>query len=342
MVFWVSHFNPRILKHLHDASFEKKLGEGSFGKVKIYKCKEKNCNKTYCEQCFVVKTIKICNFKRNFSYFFCKSGLDYIKKTNVKLKSILLNEWEIGKDLEHSNIIKTLDIDLKKMSLILEYYESIDLFTYFSSKIFEYPVKTKNEYSIKIYKQILNGVNYLHENNIVHLDLKLENIIINTESRIIKIIDFGKATRINTESKKCPSKLEWGTLQYLPPEYFKKYYSQSPNLNEDKSIELVNIDIDMIKVDIWACGILFYNFIYNATPWNMAYPEKDWRYNDFVKYFYYNVLTDKIFPDLYRFGWTLENICIINILFRGVFTQEHKNRIQLCEIINIINKITFV
>lgn len=329
MLFWVSHFNPKVINHLHDASFEKKLGEGSFGKVKIYRCKEKNCNGTYCEECFVIKTIKICNFKRNFSCFFCKRGLDYIKQTNQKLKSILLNEWNIGKDLDHPNIIKTLDIDINKMSLILEYYESVDLFTYISCNIFEFPLKTKNEYSIDIYKQILNGLDYLHNMNIVHLDLKLENIIINLQSRTIKIIDFGKALRTNTESKKCISKLEWGTLQYLPPEYFKKY------------VEHIDLDIDFLKVDIWACGILFYNFIYNATPWNMACPSKDPRYQHFISYFNFNVLTNKIFPDLYSFGWSIENIYIINTIFRGVLQQDLKNRIDINKITELINRINF-
>ena len=230
MLFWVSHFNPLNLHHLHDASFKRKLGEGSFGKVKIYKCKEKDCNGSSCEQCFVVKTIKVCDNWKRFRSLFTVKDRENIKYIDKKSKQVLLNEWNVGKDLDHRNIIKTLDIDLQNMSLILEYYESIDLFNYLIHNIFEYPLKTKNQYSIEIFKQILSGVDYLHNLGIVHMDLKLENIIIDPISREIKIIDFGKAVITSTTgSLKKISECEWGTIQYLPPECFE---------NDDDVIDL--------------------------------------------------------------------------------------------------------
>lgn len=323
-----SHFNPIHLHHLHNACFEKKLGEGSFGKVKIYKCKETDCNGISCDSCFVVKTIKVYSKWSRFLGMFSKNNREKIKYVDERLLEILLNEWNVGKDLDHPNIIKTLDIDIQKMSLILEYYESIDLFTYVTHNIFEYPLKTKNQYSIEIFKQILSGVDYLHQSGIVHMDLKLENIIIDPNSRIIKIIDFGKAIIISKNKDqdlwlRRISECEWGTLQYLPPECF---------------LETEYVNLKMI--DTWACGILLYNLIYNSTPWNIACANKDLRYHNFIKYIDYNILVKNIFPDLYNHGWSISDIRIINSLFYRFYTQDSEKRITIKTAIKELDKLT--
>ena len=68
----------------------------------------------------------------------------------------------------------------------------------------------------KICYQIFQGLNYLHENNIMHRDLKLENIIYDEKKEICKISDFGLSHRfdydINTQYT------DVGTLPYKPPE----------------------------------------------------------------------------------------------------------------------------
>lgn len=321
MLFWTTHFNPHHLHHLHDASFKKILGEGSFGKVKIYKCKETDCNGTLCEQCFVVKTIKIYNKWFRFRNIFSNKNREKIKREDQKLIKILLNEWNVGKNLDHPNIIKTLDIDFQNMSLIFEYFESIDLFQYFTHNIFQYPLKTKNLYSIEIFKQILSGVDYLHNLNIIHMDLKLENIIIDPITRCIKIIDFGKAVITESNLKKI-SKCQWGTIQYLPPECFSK---------EDNIINLK-------AIDIWACGIILYNIIYSSTPWTIACANKDWRYSQFITNLNSNILIQIIFPDLYNHGWSVSDIYIINTLFREFYKSDYENRISINSAIKYLNK----
>jgi serine/threonine protein kinase len=52
--------------------------------------------------------------------------------------------------------------------------------------------------SIHFMRQIVSGVNFMHENNILHLDLKPENILcISKNSNEIKIIDFGLARKFD-------------------------------------------------------------------------------------------------------------------------------------------------
>lgn len=63
-------------------------------------------------------------------------------------------------------------------------------------------------YSIQIASQVCQvfcGLSYLHENNIVHLDLKPENVMMSEDGNTLKIIDFGSAQKIKVhyERKIC-------------------------------------------------------------------------------------------------------------------------------------------
>ena len=84
--------------------------------------------------------------------------------------------------LHHPNIRRTLDIDVNFETIILEHCDGIDLLDYL------------NDYdhsdTVKLFSQLIDAVDYLHTNNIVHLDIKLENIIINPKNNIIKLLIF--------------------------------------------------------------------------------------------------------------------------------------------------------
>lgn len=93
-------------------------------------------------------------------------------------------------------------------------------------------------------KQILNGVQYLHDNNIIHRDLKLGNLFLNDNIEV-KIGDFGLATKIEYNGQR--KETVCGTPNYIAPEIItKKGHS--------------------FEVDIWSIGCIMYTLLVGKPP----------------------------------------------------------------------------
>lgn len=228
------HLHPCNMHHLHDAECIKNLGRGSFGEVKLYKCKEKN-NGCTCNQYFVVKHIKCSKFNRS--------------KSLRRLRKSVINEYTIGTLLHHPCIRETLDIDLEDNSIIFEYCPGTDLFNLISKNLID------NIDGMTYFKQLIEGVSYMHKTGIAHMDLKLENILVDYTNKRIKIIDLGEAKVFHDSlhiSTVIPDRGIHGSLPYIAPEEF-----------DDK-------EYNPEKVDVWACGIILYEIIYHAFPWYRA------------------------------------------------------------------------
>ena len=108
----------------------------------------------------------------------------------------------------------------------------------------------KGELKIKltkfIFKQILEGLNHLHNNKICHRDLKPENILFCKEDGFFKIIDFSISTIVGERTKiDEPS----GSL-----------FFQSPEIIDSQT------GYDPYKNDIWSIGVLMYLFYTKELP----------------------------------------------------------------------------
>ena len=130
---------------------------------------------------------------------------------DAKHRQSLNQEFEIGFQLDHPNIVRYID---KKVSddgvprLILEYVdgstlrELLDSDTCVSQKEFD-----------SIFGAILSALSYLHRRQIYHLDVKPENIVVTHKEHVAKLIDFGFAITASNEKTLGTSK------KYVAPEF---------------------------------------------------------------------------------------------------------------------------
>ncbi|OMJ84731.1 hypothetical protein SteCoe_14122 [Stentor coeruleus] len=158
------------------------------------------------------------------------------------LSESLKNEIEILKNLDHPNIIKIFDDfeDQKHFYFIMEKCQGGDLNSLIPKKNFFTEV-----FIVKILKQLLSALSYLHDNNIVHRDIKLENILFlkDKDYEKIKIIDFGVAQYYQDNKFMTVSV---GTLLYTAPEVLEQRYNE--------------------KCDLWSCGVVAYVLICGVLP----------------------------------------------------------------------------
>ena len=199
------------------------LGEGAFAKVRLatqIHIKEK-C------------AIKIVN----------KSLLEGTKDIQRLKKEI-----KILKSIRHKNIIQLFDIMESKTNLyfVMEYCKGGELFDYIVKN-----KRLKEGEACIFFQQIINGVEYLHNQGIIHRDLKPENLLLDYKNNI-KISDFGLSTFY---SKNNFLQTACGTPFYAPPEML-----EGLQYNGETS-------------DIWSCGIILYAMLCGTLPFSESKEE---------------------------------------------------------------------
>jgi serine/threonine protein kinase len=189
------------------------LGEGSFGKVIL--AKKIGLSNQGDSKEFAIKISK--GFKR----FLEKNKPEDKNKEEERRKElnfVELRELYIMKKIKHDNVINLLDFNWSRndgqLYILMEYLQT-DLYTFLRENR-ENP-KVMNENFLKnISFQILNGLNYLHENNIIHRDIKLENILYDPKNNTAKIGDFGLSREFDYDVN--DQFTDVGTYPYKPPE----------------------------------------------------------------------------------------------------------------------------
>ena len=199
------------------------IGQGAFGKVNL------GLN---------ILTGRIVAIKS-----FNKSNLN----SNSENMKKILYETNLMKKLNHPNITKILELfeDKEYILIIMEYINGGNLFSFLKKRR-----KVSEKTAKFLFKQIILGIKYIHSHNIVHRDIKLENILIDLNNNI-KICDFGIGRVLSSPDQLLYD--QCGTPMYIAPEILlstkEKGYKGFP-------------------VDIWSSGIALYILLSGNLPFN--------------------------------------------------------------------------
>ncbi|XP_009980806.1 PREDICTED: PAS domain-containing serine/threonine-protein kinase, partial [Tauraco erythrolophus] len=144
--------------------------------------------------------------------------------------------------LQHPSIIKVLDVFENEhfFQLVMEKHGSgLDLFTFIDNR-----PNLDEPLASYIFRQLVSAVGYLHCRNILHRDIKDENIVI-AEDFTIKLVDFGSAAYLE------PGKLFYtfcGTIEYCSPEVLSGKPYHGPEL------------------EMWSLGVTLYTLVFGENP----------------------------------------------------------------------------
>ena len=152
--------------------------------------------------------------------------------------------------LDHPNIVRYHETynDVKYVYIVMEYVTGIDLY----DKITKQPAQKLSEAQAAYYtKSLCEALNHCHALNIVHGDIKPENIMVNDHD-MLRLIDFGLAKSNSTSTGKYVG--VQGTPYYMAP-------------------EAVN-GIITKQVDIWSVGVILYIMVSGLPPFDGDTPDQ--------------------------------------------------------------------
>ncbi|KAM4535453.1 myosin light chain kinase, smooth muscle [Fundulus diaphanus] len=167
----------------------------------------------------------------------------FYKGRRAKEREAARKEIELMNDLHHPKLVQCLGAyDHKpEMVMVMEFIAGGELFERIVDDNFEHTEPA----SVRYMQQILEGMAFMHQQNIVHLDLKPENIVcVDTTGTSIKIIDFGLASKLDGNAA---LKVMHGTPEFVAP-------------------EVINYEPVCLATDMWSIGVICYILLSGESP----------------------------------------------------------------------------
>lgn len=167
----------------------------------------------------------------------------FYKGRRAKEREAARREIELMNYLHHPKLVQCLAAyDHKpEMVMVMEFIAGGELFERIVDDNFEHTEPA----SVRYMQQILEGIAYMHQQNIIHLDLKPENIVcVDTTGTSIKIIDFGLASKLDGNT---PLKVMHGTPEFVAP-------------------EVINYEPVCLATDMWSIGVICYILLSGDSP----------------------------------------------------------------------------
>ncbi|XP_073037296.1 serine/threonine-protein kinase STY46-like [Primulina eburnea] len=209
----VWEIDPQFLK------FESKVASGSYGD--LYKG-------SYCSQEVAIKILKT-------------------ERLNAELQKEFAQEVYIMRKVRHKNVVQFIGACTKppNLCIVTEFMSGGSVYDYLHKQRGTFKLPSLLKVAIDVSK----GMNYLHQNNIIHRDLKAANLLMD-ENEVVKVADFGVA-RVKAETGVMTA--ETGTYRWMAPEVIEhKPYDH--------------------KADVFSFGVVLWELLTGKLPYEYLTP----------------------------------------------------------------------
>ncbi|TVY13446.1 Serine/threonine-protein kinase HAL4/SAT4 [Lachnellula arida] len=239
----------------------KSIGKGATSKVKLMN--RKGCS----GEVYAVKEFR------------GKSSNEKTEDYEQKVKS----EYSIAKSVHHPNIVETFRLCTHngRWNHVMEYCDQGDLFGLVSQKYLSRPDRQIDR--LCLFKQLVQGLNYLHSNGIAHRDVKLENLLITKDSKL-KITDFGVSEvfcgihpGLRSAGGQCGK--EMGEVRLCAP----GMCGSAPYVAPEVLQKNVLGEYDPRPLDVWGAAVVMLTICSNGCLWTEARDGSSPLYDDLIR-----------------------------------------------------------
>lgn len=166
-----------------------------------------------------------------------------LSRTSEYVQREILNH----RTLCHPHVIAFREVFLtdQNLCIVMEFAPGGDMFTY----ICQQRCLSEN-FSRWFFQQLCLAIDYCHRRGVVNRDIKLENLLLDKEKKLLKVCDFG----FSKQPKYTIPRTLVGTPCYFAPEVLKAKLGAAP--------------YDGYKVDVWTCGVCLFVMLYGYYPFD--------------------------------------------------------------------------